>query len=97
MEFIFKPFGWILGFFYSVFGNYAGAVFAFTILVNLILIPLKIKQQKSMAATIRMKPKQDAIREKYKDDKMKQNQALFHLCLFALFRWNCFAKQLVFA
>ncbi|MDR1891844.1 MAG: YidC/Oxa1 family membrane protein insertase [Oscillospiraceae bacterium] len=79
MDIVFKPFGWILGLFYDIFGSYAGAVFAFTLLVNLILIPLKIKQQKTMSAQLRLKPKQDAIKEKYKDDRVKQNQALQEL------------------
>ena len=44
------PFGWVLEFLSGIFGgNFAAAVFAFTLIINLILIPLSIKSQKANA------------------------------------------------
>ena len=74
-DFILRPFGWLLEVFYDMTGSFVAAVFIFTVIVNVVQIPLKIKQQKGMAAQSRLKPKADALREKYKDDKMKYNQA----------------------
>ena len=55
------PFGWVLEFLSGIFGgNFAAAVFAFTLIINLILIPLSIKSQKSSVQQMRIKPKLDA-------------------------------------
>ena len=84
MELIFKPFEWALqGLNWLLtlagIGNYALSILVFTILVNVAMIPLNIKQQKSMAGQARLRPKLDALKEKYGDDKMKYNTAMQEL------------------
>src|SRR5699024_8052761 len=84
MELIFKPFEWALqglNWLLSLagIGNYALSILVFTILVNAALIPLNIKQQKTMAGQARLRPKLDALKEKYGDDKMKYNAAMQEL------------------
>ncbi len=75
--FINKPLGWVLEFFSSLFGgNFAGAVFLFTLFINILLIPLNIKAQKSSVQQTRIKPKLDALKERCGDDKMKYNQEM---------------------
>lgn len=56
--------------------NFALAVFIFTLFINIVMIPLTIKSQKASVQQIRIKPKMDAIRKKYADDKLKQNEAI---------------------
>ena len=47
-------FGYVLWFFYSIFNNYGLAIICFTIVVKLVLFPMSIHQQKSMAKNARM-------------------------------------------
>lgn len=80
MEFISVPMGWILKWLAQICGgNFAMAVFLFTLLVNIAILPLTIKSQKSAAKQAMLKPKLDALRKKYGDDKMKYNQAMQEL------------------
>lgn len=66
------PLGWILRFIAGAFGgNFAVAVFIFTLLINVLFIPLTIKSQKSMVQQTRIKPKLDELKKKYGDDRQK--------------------------
>lgn len=57
-----------------IFGdNFAVTIFVFTLLVNVIMIPLTIKSQKSSVQQMRIKPKLDVLKKKYGDDKQKYN------------------------
>lgn len=71
-----KPLGWVLesiaGFFN---GNFAIAVFLFTLLINIALIPLSIKSQKSSVQQTRIKPKLDDLKKRYGDDRQKYAEA----------------------
>ena len=69
-------FGYVLWFFYSIFNNYGIAIILFTIVVKLVLFPMSIKQQKSMATTARLSKKQQDIRQKYANDPTKMNEEL---------------------
>lgn len=76
-NFINKPFGWILEFLARIVGgNFAAAVFIFTLLINLALIPLSIKSQKSSVQQTRIKPKLDELKKRYGDDKQKYSEAM---------------------
>jgi YidC/Oxa1 family membrane protein insertase len=61
-----KIMGIILNFFNSFTGNYLLALLLIALAVKIILIPLGIKQQKSMQKQASLKPKEIAIRNKYK-------------------------------
>ncbi len=79
MQFLFDilnvPLSWIMrGIMWLCGGNFAGALFIFTLLLNLAMTPLNIKSQKSMVQQIRLKPKLDEIKRKYGDDRMRMNQ-----------------------
>ncbi len=75
MSFINTPLGYVLSWLSSLFsGNFAAAVFVFTLLINLVMLPLTIKSQKSSAAQARLKPRLEAIKKKCGDDKLKFNQ-----------------------
>lgn len=72
-----KPLGWVLENISALFGgNFAAAVFVFTLLINLALIPLSIKSQKSSVQQTRIKPKLDELKKRYGDDKQKYSEAM---------------------
>ena len=74
------PLAWVLRFIASAFnGNFAAAVFVFTLLINLAFIPLTIKSQKSAVQQTRIKPKLDELKKKYGDDKKKNSAAMQQL------------------
>ncbi len=72
--------GYVLKFFSDLCGgNFALAVLIFTVLVNLLMLPLTIKSQKSTAKQAMLKPKMDALKKKYGNDQVKYNTALQEL------------------
>lgn len=71
------PLGYVMRFLANICqGNFAASVFLFTLLINLILLPLSIKSQKSSVQQTRIKPKLDDLKKRYGDDKQKYNEAL---------------------
>lgn len=74
------PLSYVLNFFADIFGgSFAAAVFAFTLLVNLAMLPLSLKSQKSSVDQTRIKPKLDLLKQKYGDDKQKYSAAMQNL------------------
>lgn len=80
---IFKPLYWLFGkcmeFLMEILGNqYFLAIVIFTVVTRLLLLPLNIKQQKTMARTTRLQPKIKKIQNKYPDpkDRNKLNQEM---------------------
>ncbi len=77
--------GWILRQLYELLesfgaGNYALAIFLFTLLVNLVFLPLSIKQQKASAKQASLRPRLEALKEKCGDDQRRyqtEMQALY--------------------
>lgn len=63
--------GYILGFFLDVTQNYGLAMILFTISINVLMIPMVIKRQKSLATTTRLSKKQNEIKKKYANDRKK--------------------------
>jgi len=79
-DFISKPMGWILARLSELCSNnFALSVLIFTVLVNLIMLPLTIKSQKSTAKQAKIKPKMDALKKKYGNDKQKYSMAVNEL------------------
>lgn len=73
-------FGGLLNFLYELFGDsYGWALLAFTLIVNLILLPLTLKQQKSTAAMQLIQPELQKLQAKYKNDKEKLNTEMMKL------------------
>lgn len=70
------PLGYVMRFLADIFNNdFAMAVAVFTLLINLALIPLSIKSQKSSVQQMRIKPKLDELKKKYGDDRQKMAMA----------------------
>ena len=76
---IYSFFGAILHFFYNLFGNYGLALIGFTFVVNIVLLPLTWKQQKSTTKMQAIQPELTKIQEKYKNDKEKLNTEMMKL------------------
>lgn len=69
-------FGPIMEWIYRFIPNYGWALIVFTLLVNLVLLPLRIKQQKSTARKSAFQPKMQEIQKKYAKDKNRQQEEL---------------------
>ena len=72
---MFKAMDWI----YQKVGNFGLAILAITVLIKIIFFPLANKSYASMAKMKTVQPQMVGIRERYADDKMKQQQALMEL------------------
>ena len=74
-----KPMFAVIDFFFHLFGNFGLAILAVTVSVKALFFPLANQSYKSMSAMKRVQPQMAGIREQYKDDKVKQQQALMEL------------------
>lgn len=54
--------------------NIGLAIILFTVVVNILMLPLTIKQQKFSKLSLKMSPELNAIRDKYKDKRDQQSQ-----------------------
>lgn len=72
-------FGYVLNFFYELLNNYGLAILIFSVLLRLILIPITIKQQKSMKKSAELQEKMKDIQAKYKNNPEKLNQETINL------------------
>jgi YidC/Oxa1 family membrane protein insertase len=78
-DFIFNILGELLRWIYSFSNNFGVAVIIFTVLIRVVLLPLTIKQQKSMAHMQKIQPLLSEIQKKYKNDKEKLNEETMKL------------------
>ena len=72
-------FGYLLNLLYEIFSNYGIAIILFTVVLKLILLPLTIKQQKTMRKSAKIQEKLKIIQFKYKNDPQKLNQETMDL------------------
>ncbi len=78
-EFLANLFGYLLSFLYNIVNNYGIAIILFTLIIKLLLLPLSIKQQKTMRKSAKMQEKIKVIQFKYKNDTEKMNQEMMNL------------------
>jgi YidC/Oxa1 family membrane protein insertase len=64
---------------HKVLGNWGWTIVALTIVIKLLFFPLATASYRSMAKMKTVTPKMTAIRERYKDDSAKMNQAMMEL------------------
>ncbi len=72
-------FGYLLNALYSVFNNYGIAIIVFSIILRIILIPITIKQQKSLKKSAQLQEEMKEIQRKYKNNPEKLNQETIEL------------------
>ena len=77
--FITKPLFWLIEWLYGLLGNFGLAILAVTVIVKLAFFPLANKSYESMAKMKKLQPEMERIRDRYKDDKMRQQQELMAL------------------
>jgi YidC/Oxa1 family membrane protein insertase len=77
--FITKPMFWVIDFLFNLIGNFGVAILLVTVLVKAIFFPLANKSYASMAKMKAVQPKLAELKEKYPDDKMKQQQEMMEL------------------
>ncbi|MCP5433786.1 MAG: membrane protein insertase YidC, partial [Alphaproteobacteria bacterium] len=78
--FLTKPFFHALEFLNRVLpGGFAWAILTFTVLVKLAFFPLANKSYEAMSKMKKLQPEMTKLRERFKDDKVKQQQELMEL------------------
>ncbi|MGL4322417.1 MAG: membrane protein insertase YidC, partial [Beijerinckiaceae bacterium] len=77
--FITKPLFKVMNWLFHLTGNFGIAILLVTVLVKVLFFPLANKSYVSMAKMKNVQPQMLEIRERFKDDKMKQQQELMDL------------------
>jgi YidC/Oxa1 family membrane protein insertase len=78
-HFITKPMFFVIDWLFKLFGNFGVAILLVTVLVKTIFFPLANKSYASMAKMKTVQPQLVALRERYPDDKMKQQQEMMEI------------------
>jgi len=78
-HFITKPMFYVLDFFYKLVGNFGVSILIVTVLLKLAFFPLANKSYASMGKLKKLQPEMEKIRDRYKNDKMRQQQELMAL------------------
>ena len=73
------PLGYVMEWIYKLLPNYGWDIILFTLLINLVKIPLQLSQQKSMAKMSAFQPMLQEIQTKYKDKPEKQQEEMLKL------------------
>ncbi|WP_158972823.1 membrane protein insertase YidC [Paraglaciecola sp. L3A3] len=74
-----QPLFTFLQFIHSLVGNWGFSIILITIVVKGAMYPLTKKQYESMAKMRALKPKMDALKERYGEDKQKMQQAMMKM------------------
>ncbi len=77
--FITKPMFTLIDWFYRLVGNFGIAILIVTVLIKAAFFPLANKSYASMAKMKAVQPQMAALKERFPDDKAKQQQALMEL------------------
>lgn len=72
-------FGYILNFIYELVKNYGFAIIIFSVLIKILMLPISIKQQKTMKKSAKVQAKMKEIQLKYKNNPEKLNEATMEL------------------
>ena len=77
--FITKPLFQVLDWFYKLTGNFGVAIMIVTVLIKGIFFPLANRSYMSMAKMKQLQPQMAALKERFPDDKQKQQEATMKL------------------
>jgi YidC/Oxa1 family membrane protein insertase len=77
--FLTKPMFFALDFFYKLVGNFGVAILIVTFCIKLVLFPLANKSYVSMSKMKKLGPEMQRIKERYGDDRARQQQAMMEL------------------
>lgn len=79
LSFFANIFGYVLKLMYNIVGNYGWAIILFSILVKVVMIPISIKQQRTMKKNQKIQDELKQIQFKYKNEPEKLNQEMMDL------------------
>ena len=79
LSFFANIFGYILNLLYQVVNNYGLAIILFSVILKLVLLPIWIKEQKTMKKSTKIQEKMREIQDKYKNNPEKLNQETIEL------------------
>jgi YidC/Oxa1 family membrane protein insertase len=71
--------GTVLSFFFDVIPSYGIAIILLTLTVRVVLLPLTLKQMRSMQAMQKLQPQVKALQQKHKGNRQKMNEELMKL------------------
>jgi YidC/Oxa1 family membrane protein insertase len=74
-----QPLGLLLKWIFDLIGDYGLSIIVFTVVVKLVMVPLTVKQMKSMKKMQEIQPKIKEVQEKYKNDKEQLNVKVMEL------------------
>lgn len=74
ISFFANLFGYVLNFLYQLIHNYGLAIILFSIVLKIVMLPISIKQQKTMKKSAKIQAKMREIQDKYKNNPEKLNQ-----------------------
>jgi YidC/Oxa1 family membrane protein insertase len=77
--FLTKPMFYALDYFYRLVGNFGVSILIVTVLIKLVFFPLANKSYVSMSRMKKLAPEMQKIKERYADDRMRQQQAMMDL------------------
>ena len=78
-QFFANIFGYLLNIVNNFVGNYGLAIILFTVIIKLIMLPLSIKQQRTMKKTSKIQEQIKILQFKYKNDPEKLNREMMDL------------------
>ena len=78
-QFFASIFGYVLNFMNNFVGNYGLAIILFTVLIKIIMLPLSIKQQRTMKKSAKLQEQIKVLQFKYKNDPEKLNREMMDL------------------
>ena len=78
-QFFANIFGYLLEFLYNLINNYGIAIILFSVIIKIILLPLSIKQQRTLKKSTELQDKMKALQFKYKNNPEKLNQEMMNL------------------
>jgi len=73
-SFLTQPIFYTLDYFFGIFGNFGIAILLLTVIIKLIFFPLANKSYRAMSKMKKLQPKMQQIKERYPDDKVRQQQ-----------------------
>ena len=77
--FLTKPIFYVLDYFGKHLGNFGLGILLLTVIIKALFFPLANKSYRAMSRLKVLQPKMMEIRERYKDDRLKQNEAMMKL------------------
>jgi YidC/Oxa1 family membrane protein insertase len=77
--FLTKPMFWVLDFLNHYVGNFGVAILLLTVLVKLVFFPLANASYRSMSRMKKLQPEIERLRERFADDKLRQQQEMMEL------------------